>query len=210
MRTWTLRRGYPLVSVELRGGKALVSQAPFTIDGSSSSAGAGDNETDGSSDGSSAAAAPSSCDAAAPLGAWWLPLAYTTGSDGTLQWSELHGCSGELPGVQLAAADDYLLLNLGRYGFYRSNYSEELWLRLYRAAPGVGRLPAIDYAGGSATFAGPAPSWRRPWLLDMSDLRQPQRNAAAVWPCPRRPAQPATQRRPPSACRSQGAPVPWA
>jgi hypothetical protein len=159
MRTWTLRRGYPLVSVELRGGKALVSQAPFTIDSSSSSgSGSGDDALDAGS-GGGAAAAPSTCNAAAQLGAWWLPLAYTTGSDGALRWSELAGCSGELPAVQLAGPHDYLLVNLGRYGFYRANYSAELWERLFRAAPGAGRLPAIDYAGGRARWgcAGPLP-----------------------------------------------------
>jgi aminopeptidase N len=174
MRTWTLRRGYPLVSVEWRDGKALVSQAPFTIGGSG---GSGDGGVDGG-----AAAAPSSCDAAAQLGAWWLPLAYTTGGDGgALRWSELAGCSGELPAVQLGAGDEYLLVNSGRYGFYRANYSAELWERLYRAAPGTGRLSATDYAGGRRRRCR---CWCRRWRAPSPLDPRADAPACPLPPCP--------------------------
>jgi hypothetical protein len=149
MRTWELRRGYPLISVELRDGKATLTQSPFTISNTNTSSSTTTDDSI-SADGSDAMGSPppDSCDSTAALGSWWVPVSFTTGSDRSLRWSSFSSCSAELPSsVGMADADDFLLLNVGRYGFFRANYSTELWERLFRAAPGIAKLSAIDYAG---------------------------------------------------------------
>lgn len=60
-----------------------------------------------------------------------------------MEWSAFSGCTTEVP----LAADPgggYVLLNAGRYGYYRVNYTEELWARLAEAEA---ELPYIDVAG---------------------------------------------------------------
>lgn len=90
---------------------------------------------------------------------WWMPVAYrSSDSPDTVQWHAFNTCDSKLPITLPAPAPGgpvnssssppgWLLVNAGRTGFYRVNYSEALWEGLIEAAKDSDKIPKIDLAG---------------------------------------------------------------
>lgn len=96
---------------------------------------------------------------------WWVPLTYATKSSPRLvQWHPFEECVTELP-VQVTqqnatlnvtgissdagdSSDTWVLLNAGRFGYYRVNYSQPMWQALLEDIQGgKSRITATDLAG---------------------------------------------------------------
>ncbi|GLI69894.1 hypothetical protein VaNZ11_014550 [Volvox africanus] len=75
---------------------------------------------------------------------WWIPLNFVTENAASMLWASFNTCSAAVP---LSQNVSYVLLNPGRYGYYRVNYSEELWNNLTEAAYKAEVVSAVDLAG---------------------------------------------------------------
>ena len=128
MHDWTYQQSYPLVSVtvDAKGGVWL-SQAPFSLSGTTP------------------------CDASI---AWWVPVAFTS-SEGpsTPKWAELNACQSLRPLIPALPKGGWVKVNARQYGYYRVNYSPELWAAAAAAAAqrdevtGFPVMRGVDYAG---------------------------------------------------------------
>lgn len=125
--TWTHSQGYPVLSVSVDGKRNVwVQQAPFSLS----------EETQ--------------CDSLKAL--WWVPVAFVS-SDGPTQakWAELNACQSLRPLLALPKGG-WVKVNAMQYGYYRVNYSPELWTALATAAAqkdvnGFPVLRGMDLAG---------------------------------------------------------------
>lgn len=132
MKRWTSSKGYPLISVSIDGERRVwIEQSAFTIGGSKMCS----KDT-----------------------SWWVPIAYTTGylatqgsegPNGGLKWLELSECTLKQPLMQLADDENdpmsWIKVNARQLGFYRVQYSSELWELLVKAAQ---KTRAIASLGG--------------------------------------------------------------
>ena len=128
MEKWAYTQGYPVISVALDQKRGVwLQQAPFTLGGG---------------------AAP--CDAAA---AWWVPVPYTTSeAPGQVKWAELNACQSMRPLLAQLPKGGWVKVNAQQYGYYRVQYSEELWAALAAAAAAVDAngfpvMSGVDLAG---------------------------------------------------------------
>ncbi len=137
MQEWTYAPGFPvvIVSTDARGGVWL-GQAPFS------------------------AAGPAPCD---PTATWWVPAPWVSSeAPGAVRWGELNACAGLRPlattaparGGDAGAGDGaaWVKVNAQQYGYYRVNYSVEMWAALARGAAaadanGFPVMAAVDVAG---------------------------------------------------------------
>ncbi|GBG00434.1 hypothetical protein Rsub_13090, partial [Raphidocelis subcapitata] len=145
MNTWTLRRGYPILSIDpapasnapppAPGANVAITQMPFH--------------------------APLAFEVGLPYSqdmycndwsadpkdsSWWIPVAYTTNDSPATRWHTFNACDSSLP-VPLPAAGGWLVANAGRTGFYRVNYSQPLWDGLIEAARDPAKISKVDLAG---------------------------------------------------------------
>lgn len=126
MNEWTFRDGYPLVTVSLDGkGNIKSTQEKFSV------------------------AEQMSCDTE---NLWWIPISFVS-SDSTTQikWGELNACQSLRPLMTLPK-NGWIKVNAGQYGYYRVNYSPQLWSQLHDAvqqfdANGYPLLGGVDVAG---------------------------------------------------------------
>ncbi|KAF8056455.1 aminopeptidase M1-D [Scenedesmus sp. PABB004] len=155
MSTWTLRRGFPIVSVALE----------------EAGAGAGANGTDAGAGDTGGAAqrlvlgqvpfhAPRTYMVGLPFepdmycndwsedpadSAWWIPIALRVAGSREVAWHAFSNCSAAVP--LRVPRNGWVLANAGRFGFYRVNYSRPLWAALAGAARDVAAVPPSDFAG---------------------------------------------------------------
>jgi hypothetical protein len=61
-----------------------------------------------------------------------------------MSWVFFDSCSAAVP---LPAKVKYVVINPGRFGYYRANYSEALWAQLAEAARDPQAVSAVDLAG---------------------------------------------------------------
>ena len=129
MEAWTYQPGYPVVtvSVDAKGGVWLA-QAPYTL-------------ADGLG----------TCDF---HHVWWIPISFVSSENPvTLKWGELNACQSLRPLIPALPKGGWVKVNARQYGYYRVNYSPELWSAATVAAgqrDGVNAEPvmrAVDYAG---------------------------------------------------------------
>ncbi|KAJ9518132.1 hypothetical protein QJQ45_010113 [Haematococcus lacustris] len=92
-------------------------------------------------------------------GPWYVPLAYSESqSPAELQWVALDSCQSmmlPIPTTDYASCNSssinatlpYLLLNSGRFGFYRVAYSLPLVIAIAGSAGSPAGIPAVDMAG---------------------------------------------------------------
>lgn len=67
-----------------------------------------------------------------------------------MQWQAFNTCTATIqlaPAAAAAVNASFLLVNPGRYGFYRTNYSAAMWARLAAAAANPRVIPPTDLAG---------------------------------------------------------------
>jgi aminopeptidase N len=126
MEAWTYAQGYPLLSVSVDGKRGVwLSQAPFALAGT----------------------AP--CDSSS---AWWVPVPYTTSeAPGQVKWAELNACQALRPLLVLPKGG-WVKVNAQQYGYFRVDYTPELWAALAAAAAtndvnGFPVLAGVDLAG---------------------------------------------------------------
>lgn len=129
MEAWTFQQGYPVlsVSVDAKGG-VWVTQAPFSL-----ANGAGP------------------CDSTV---AWWVPVSFVSSeAPMTPKWAELNACQSLRPLIPALPKGGWVKVNARQYGYYRVNYSPELWFAATTAAAqrdAVTSFPVmrgVDYAG---------------------------------------------------------------
>lgn len=126
MNEWTFRDGYPLVTVSLDGkGNIKAKQEKFSV------------------------SEEMSCDTE---NLWWIPISFVS-SDSTTQikWGELNACQSLRPLMTLPK-NGWVKINAGQYGYYRVNYSPQLWSQLHDAVQqfdsnGYPLLGGVDVAG---------------------------------------------------------------
>lgn len=128
MNNWTNLKFHPLVSVERDPsdpGQLIISQRNIV-----------------EATNTSTQSLPCNASAAAE-DLWWVPVAYISQANPTsYRWAVLNReCE-----IRVTAPPGWVLLNAGRYGFYRTNYSSELWNELAIPA-GQGKLDPSDLAG---------------------------------------------------------------
>ncbi|GIL81832.1 hypothetical protein Vretifemale_10818 [Volvox reticuliferus] len=154
MRTWTYSPNYPIVNVLMvatppsgvtivnaTAGGLAAATAPPAAAGPGTNGGDGSylyvtqsNVTDGTCN-----------DAVGAEGStpWWIPLNFLTENAAAMLWASFNTCSAAVP---LSGNVSYVVLNPGRYGYYRVNYSEELWNKLTEAAYKAEAISAVDLA----------------------------------------------------------------
>ncbi|WIA35582.1 hypothetical protein OEZ86_004003 [Tetradesmus obliquus] len=145
MATWTRRRGFPILSVSLEPS-------------SSSSSGSASNQL--LSLNQVPYHAPRTYMVGLPFtpemycndwtddeadSSWWIPVALQVAGSNAVQWHSFSNCSSNL--TLAVPHNGWVLANVGRYGFYRVNYSEPLWAALAAAAPQPATIHSIDLAG---------------------------------------------------------------
>eukprot|EP00879_Flechtneria_rotunda_P033023 GHRR01036539.1.p1 GENE.GHRR01036539.1~~GHRR01036539.1.p1 ORF type:complete len:804 (+),score=310.33 GHRR01036539.1:678-3089(+) len=147
MATWTLRRGFPIVSVSLdlkaissndsSSNQQLVQFEQVAFHAPRSFPSGLPYESDMYCNDWTAEVGDSS---------WWIPMAVHVGGSNSIEWHEFSNCSStmKLP----VPHNGWVLANAGRYGFYRVNYTEPLWRALGAAAAAhPTHITSIDYAG---------------------------------------------------------------
>lgn len=82
-----------------------------------------------------------------PSTAWWVPLNYLLPDASHMEWSPFSTCTADIPLAAADPASSFVLLNPGRFGFYRVNYTEEMWAKLADAAADPEVIPAADLSG---------------------------------------------------------------
>ena len=72
-----------------------------------------------------------------------------------MEWRAFNTCAATIPlpspapdATAGSAPPAYVLLNPGRYGLYRTNYSQAMWAQLAAASADPQAIPAVDLAGG--------------------------------------------------------------
>ncbi|KXZ50279.1 hypothetical protein GPECTOR_17g918 [Gonium pectorale] len=97
---------------------------------------------------------------------WWVPLSFRLPGVPSMRWAAFNACSAAVPftsellppGPSGPARPPYVLVNPGRYGYYRTNYSRSLWDALAEAASDPEAIPPADLAGLLDD------SWQLNWL----------------------------------------------
>ncbi|GIL50607.1 hypothetical protein Vafri_6744 [Volvox africanus] len=75
---------------------------------------------------------------------WWIPLNILEQGAPVMSWAPFNSCSAAVP---LYKNVSYVLVNPGRYGLYRVNYSEELWHHIAVASTDPQLYSSSDMAG---------------------------------------------------------------
>ncbi|GFR51825.1 hypothetical protein Agub_g14287 [Astrephomene gubernaculifera] len=76
---------------------------------------------------------------------WWIPISYRLPDTSNMKWLQMdHEASVSLPLSN--AVPPYVLVNPGRYGYYRVNYDSALWEALINAAKNTSSVPSGDLA----------------------------------------------------------------
>ncbi|CAL4088040.1 unnamed protein product, partial [Meganyctiphanes norvegica] len=108
MDTWTLKMGYPVVTITRNGTNATIDQKWFLLDGSS--ANVSENIR------------------------WWIPLTYTSqdnpdfANTKTQKW--MSETENEIQLIDLPKEDLWMVFNIQQSGYYRVNYDELNWKNL--------------------------------------------------------------------------------
>ena len=128
MEAWTYQQGYPVLSVtvDAKGG-VWVTQSPFSLAG---------------------------CGVCESTKAWWVPVSFVSSeAPTTTKWAELNACQSLRPLIPALPKGGWVKVNARQYGYYRVNYSPELWSTASIAAaqrdPLTGHeiMRGVDYAG---------------------------------------------------------------
>lgn len=109
MNTWTMQRGYPVVTVtrDYKTNSASIRQTTFTLDSDESNALTAEERN---------------------RKVWTIPITYTTGDDPTWTTETRIWLSDQTGSIsELNASDEWLLLNVQQVGFYRVNYDTKNW-----------------------------------------------------------------------------------
>jgi len=128
MEAWTYQQGYPVLSVTLDAkGGVWVTQAPFSLAG---------------------------CGTCESTEAWWVPVAFVSSeAPTTTKWAEINACQSLRPLIPALPKGGWVKVNTRQYGYYRVNYSPELWTAGSIAAAqrdeltGYEVMRGVDYAG---------------------------------------------------------------
>ncbi|GLC41460.1 hypothetical protein PLESTM_001198200 [Pleodorina starrii] len=151
MRTWTYSPNYPVVQVALMDepppDTPVVHATAGGLDAAAAEAGTGDG-VGGGGVGRYLSVSQSSVTGAAcndTAGTcWWIPLSFRDQAAPAMSWAPFNSCSAVVP---LPSRVPYAVVNPGRYGYYRVNYSQELWVRLAAAAHDPAAVSSVDLAG---------------------------------------------------------------
>jgi aminopeptidase N len=128
MEAWTYQQGYPVLSVtvDAKGG-VWVTQAPFSLAG---------------------------CGVCESTKAWWVPVSFVSSeAPTTTKWAEINACQSLRPLIPALPKGGWVKVNARQYGYYRVNYSPELWSTASIAAAqrdvitGYEVMRGVDYAG---------------------------------------------------------------
>jgi puromycin-sensitive aminopeptidase len=128
MEAWTYQQGYPVLSVtvDAKGG-VWVTQAPFSLAG---------------------------CGTCESTKAWWVPVSFVSSeAPTTTKWAEINACQSLRPLIPALPKGGWVKVNARQYGYYRVNYSPELWSTASIAAAqrdtltGYEIMRGVDYAG---------------------------------------------------------------
>lgn len=128
MEAWTYQQGYPVLSVTLDAkGGVWVTQAPFSL---------------------------AVCGTCESTHAWWVPVAFVSSeAPTTTKWAEINACQSLRPLIPSLPKGGWVKVNARQYGYYRVNYSPELWSTASIAAAqrdvltGYQIMRGVDYAG---------------------------------------------------------------
>ncbi|KAL4530099.1 hypothetical protein Ndes2526B_g04856 [Nannochloris sp. 'desiccata'] len=128
MEAWTYQQGYPVLSVTLDAkGGVWVTQAPFSLAG---------------------------CGTCESTKAWWVPVSFVSSeAPTTTKWAEINACQSLRPLIPALPKGGWVKVNARQYGYYRVNYSPELWSTASIAAAqrdeltGYEVMRGVDYAG---------------------------------------------------------------
>ncbi|GLC55634.1 hypothetical protein PLESTB_001009200 [Pleodorina starrii] len=151
MRTWTYSPNYPVVQVALMDepppDTPVVHATAGGLDAAAAEAGA---VQPGSGGGvgrylsvSQSSVTGAACNDTAGT-CWWIPLSFRDQAAPAMSWAPFNSCSAVVP---LPSRVPYAVVNPGRYGYYRVNYSQELWVRLAAAAHDPAAVSSVDLAG---------------------------------------------------------------
>jgi puromycin-sensitive aminopeptidase len=126
MHEWTFMDGFPLVTVVVDGkGSVTLKQQKF----------------------SDSTEIPCQTE-----NLWWIPTAYISSESATqVKWGELNSCQSLRP-LTTISKNGWIKVNALQYGYYRVNYSPQLWGQLHNAAQqydanGFPVLSGADLAG---------------------------------------------------------------
>ena len=126
MNEWTFKDGYPLVTVSVDGkGNVKLQQQRFS------------------------ASEEIPCDTD---NVWWIPTAFISSDSATqVKWGELNSCQSIRP-LATIGKTGWIKVNARQYGYYRVNYSPQLWGQLHNAvqqydANGYPVIGGVDAAG---------------------------------------------------------------
>lgn len=126
MNEWTFMDGFPLVTVSVDGkGSVTLKQQKF----------------------SDSADIPCQTE-----NLWWIPTGYISSESATkIKWGELNSCQSLRP-LTTISKNGWIKVNALQYGYYRVNYSPQLWTQLHNAVQqydtnGFPALSGIDVAG---------------------------------------------------------------
>ena len=126
MNEWTYMDGFPLVTVSIDGkGSVTLKQQKF----------------------SDSVDIPCQTE-----DLWWIPIAYISSESATqIKWGELNSCQSIRP-LATIGKNGWIKVNALQYGYYRVNYSPQLWTQLHNAAQqydanGFPALSGVDVAG---------------------------------------------------------------
>jgi aminopeptidase N len=128
MEAWTYQQGYPVLSVtvDAKGG-VWITQAPFSLAG---------------------------CGTCESTKAWWVPVSFVSSeAPTTTKWAEINACQSLRPLIPALPKGGWVKVNARQYGYYRVNYSPELWSTASIAASqrdpitGYEVMRGVDYAG---------------------------------------------------------------
>eukprot|EP00798_Chlamydomonas_sp_ICE-L_P009795 gene9795-7684_t len=99
----------------------------------------------------------SGCFDTSSSGRWWIPMSYRSMSNasGAVQWHAFDSCSAQFPllddqlgqMVPASGVNMCVLVNPGRLGFYRTQYTSECWYYLTQSASSFEKISAVDLGG---------------------------------------------------------------
>jgi len=163
MHEWTFMDGYPMVTATVDGkGNVMLQQQKFS-------------ELD-----------DIECQTE---NLWWIPTAFVSSDSATqVKWGELNSCASIRP-LATIGKSGWIKVNAGQYGYYRVNYSPQLWQQLNEAVQqydgnGFPVLDGIDTAGlieDSFHVAGHGDVTMEVFLRLATNLRSRPVDVAAPW-----------------------------
>ncbi|KAK7063250.1 hypothetical protein SK128_000615 [Halocaridina rubra] len=130
MDTWTLKEGYPVISVMRQNTKATLEQEWFRLGGAG-------NSSRGRAKFASDTTKPSSgtANSSSETVGWWVPITYTSQSNPnfnrthTQQWMSDDRKSLQITG--LPNMTQWIIINVQETGYYRVNYDSATWKMLH-------------------------------------------------------------------------------